>query len=89
MDPEAVEALKNAGIDVEFRETIPTVAVKATEDGVPEPLGEEVGVTCGSRFGIVRLKRITELFTGDAIPPSFAKGKRSTNYYETISQYLG
>ena len=74
MDGAAVEKLKDAGIDVSLGETIPVVPIRFDERGRVVPLGDEVAVASGEAVAIVRLKRISDLFAGDTVPPNFARG---------------
>lgn len=74
MDAEVIRALKDAGIDTTFKKTVPGICIMVDETGRPKELGEEVMVISGEKIQLVRLKPITQLFSGDAVPPDFRRG---------------
>ena len=74
MDREVVEVLEKARIDTTFEHLIPVLGIQVDGRGSPVPLGDEVTVVAGARTAVVRLKRIPDLWTGDARPPDFSGG---------------
>ncbi|MHC5057445.1 MAG: hypothetical protein ACYTKD_22450 [Planctomycetota bacterium] len=74
MDLSVVEQLERAGCDVGMKRVVPIVAIMADERRRVLPAGEEVFVMSGDAETSVHLKRITELFAGDAYPPDFGRG---------------
>jgi len=74
MDASVIEQLERDGFDVGMTRTVPVVPIKADERGRVLPAGEEVFVMSGDAESLVHLRRITELFTGDAVPPDFKRG---------------
>jgi hypothetical protein len=74
MDPIAVQALKDAGFDVTLQKWVPVVPVELSESGKIEELGEVVVVISGDTTVPVALKKISELFTGNVVPPDFSRG---------------
>ena len=74
MDREVVEAIEKAGIDTTFEKSIPVLGIQVDGRGSPIPLGDEVTVVAGEESAVGRLRRISDLWTGDARPPDFADG---------------
>ncbi|WIG94823.1 hypothetical protein [Myxococcus sp. SDU36] len=73
MDANAVAELEKAGVKVDQPERL-YVAVEWDEDGKHvRPVGERVQIRAGEQLAHVTLKPISQLFTGDVKPPSFAK----------------
>jgi len=80
MDSEVIKILEDGGIDVHLKKQIPKLAIQLDDDGQAKPAGEVVVVVFGDLAVPVTLKRLTELFTGNAVPPDFSHGP--TKEYE-------
>jgi hypothetical protein len=74
MDPIAVQALKDAGIDVTMKKRIPNIPIQLTEEGEVEGPGEVVMLLSGDVPVPVTLKKISELYVGSTVPPDFSRG---------------
>jgi hypothetical protein len=76
MDRDVFQQLEDAGIDVRMSKLVPHVPVRveSEENPVPVPVDDEVIVTCGEDSEIVRLRKITELFAGNRVPPDLTMG---------------
>lgn len=75
MDRDAIAALEEAGVDVNFQKVVPHVGVRL--DPVTDevmPVMEEVDVICGEAATVLPLKSIPDLFAGSKTPPDFAEG---------------
>ncbi|AKQ69302.1 hypothetical protein A176_006214 [Myxococcus hansupus] len=73
MDANAVAELEQAGVRVDAPESL-YVAVEWDGEGKHvRPVGERVQIRAGEQLAHVTLKPISQLFTGDAKPPSFTK----------------
>lgn len=72
MDAEARAVLEQAGLKVDLTEW-PRVPTRIDKQGQVVPLGEEVPVMAGGgRLALVKLKPISQLWTGTRRPPSLA-----------------
>ena len=79
MDQAVIDILSEAGIDLSFWKTVPSIPFMVDECKRILPVGEEVQVMSGSTVASVRLKKISELFIGDVRPPDFSR--RITDQY--------
>ncbi len=74
MDQSALAKLDEAGIDPSMERLFLSVPIRVDGGGEAIPIGEEVPVLSGEMAVVLRLKRISELFVGSAVPPSFSSG---------------
>lgn len=75
MDSSVIETLRGAGIDPRFEEgAMLQIGFELNEKKKIRPVGERVLVEAGKATAFVPLKPISQLFTGDRVPPSFKEG---------------
>src|SRR5437879_979564 len=76
MDPTVVDALRSAGIDPDLARLVPSVGIEVDEHGEILPVADDVVLLGGERkkrSADVRLRKVSELWTGDAVPPDFPR----------------
>ncbi len=75
VDVLVVSTLEKAGLDPTLQKRLITVPVTIDEvTGKPKPVGKEVLLLNAEQPVPVTLKTASELFAGNKVPPSFAKG---------------
>jgi len=74
MDKTVIAALKKAGFDTTFQQRFPVIPIQFDDNGVLAVPGEEVCVMSGKKPAYVKMKSISQLFTGDKKPPSIIGG---------------
>ena len=74
MDQTLVDSLREAGIDPAREDFLPALALRLDPAGRPLPLDGEAVVACQGRSVPVRLKPVSSLFAGNALPPDFSGG---------------
>jgi len=80
MDKTVIDCLAAAGADYELKGHGVLIPIRVSEDNAPEPLEEEVFVLSGKVVvPKVKLKKISDLFSGNRQPPDFRHGP--TNEY--------
>lgn len=72
MDREVVEALEKAELPVDKPEML-RVGVQLDEQGKVQPTREVVSIVSEKKLLSARLRPISQLFTGDTVPPSFTR----------------
>ena len=72
MDQEVVDLLAKAGADYQLKDTGVRIPLMLRDDGEFLPLGEDVSLLSGGKvIPNVRLKKVSELFSGTRQPPDF------------------
>lgn len=84
MDRDVFVQLQDAGIRYDIQESLPWIDVPP--GGAEKPPVDMARVTDGASIALVRLRRASELFAGNEIPPSFLEGP--TAEYEAFFMML-
>ncbi|MGC4122225.1 MAG: hypothetical protein QM765_48115 [Myxococcales bacterium] len=87
MDSQVISELEKAGLDPKLEKRFLTVPVTVDEvTGKPKPVGKDVLLLNGEQPVPVALKSVSELFTGNKQPPSFASGptKEYVNFFAMV-----
>ncbi len=75
MDKTVIDCLAAAGADYELKGHRVLIPIQVSDGEAPDPLGEEVCVLSGEVvLPRVKLKKISELFSGNRQPPDFKQG---------------
>lgn len=75
MDAAVRSQLEKEGFDVTLEHRLVRIPIAVGEGDLPQPLGEEVLLLKEGDAPVrVKLKRLSELFVGSRLPPSFAGG---------------